>query len=118
MTMHTHWMDHTQQNIQLVIHGRWKPDDLVAEVEQVRQMMSSVGHRVTVILNLVQSGPFPIDSARSIRSLVEMDHPNRGKIVILGTDVYLEGITDIIQRIFAGNIPDYVQITASPQEAG
>lgn len=99
------WADDKQTLVYMAFEGVWQPDEFAEARETLHDLLSEVGHQVSVVLHLVQPQPIAMEMVPQIRELVGIDHPNRAQMIIVAPDMFLGGVSEVVRRAFGGNEP-------------
>ncbi len=104
MGISVYWDTETEQHIVLHIdfHGAWRWDDYDEAVDEADALMRSVGERVDVICNFLDSQRVPLDYVCShLRRMMQILGENAGAIVLVNSNevfnavvyVFCKGVT-------------------------
>jgi hypothetical protein len=117
MVYETRWANKHKSVISLEFDGIWMLENMMRAERDLQNMMSEVGHTVSIIFHMIELRPIPMEMLSHFRSLIEMDYPNRDRVIVVVPEQYLDGMSDLVGRIFGGQIPHYVQVTSRFDQA-
>lgn len=111
------WANEQQTAVYLTFGGTWQEDDLLLAERDLKNLLSEVGHPVSVVLHIAEPRPISMQLMDNVRDLLKLDHPNRDKMVLVAPSGYLNGVQEVIRRIFGGTFPDYMRFAPSIADA-
>ncbi len=100
------WADDNQTLVYMAFEGVWQPDEFATAHETLYDLLSEVGHEVSIVLHLAQPQPIAMEMVPQIKQLVSIDHPNRSRMVIVAPDYFLGGVNEVVRRAFGGEQPE------------
>jgi hypothetical protein len=107
------WADDNQTLVYMAFEGVWQPDEFTEAHTTLHDLLSEVGHEVSVVLHLAQPQPIAMEMVAQIKNLVSIDHPNRARMVIVAPDAFLNGVREVVRRAFGGDQPEAVYFAHS-----
>jgi hypothetical protein len=111
------WANDQQTAVYLEFTGAWQPEDFTRAQSDLTAMLSDVGHSVAVVVNIVDPRPISMNVVGEMQHLLNMQHPNRDKIVVVAPAGFRRGLEEIVRRSFGGNLPAHVRFATDLDEA-
>lgn len=79
------WLDEKKMAIIYSFGAEWNWSEFVEKDKIADEMMSSVNHKVDIIVDFTLTTHFPANALSKFRQLIRDSHPNRGRIILVGT---------------------------------
>jgi len=111
------WANNQQTAVYLAFEGAWGPDEFVDAEHALSDMLSEVGHSVSVVVHLAEPQPISMEMVPQIRNFISLEHPNRSQVVMVVTPDYLPGMSELVRRSFGGEVPAYLHFVSTLDEA-
>ncbi len=103
MVIKSSWYDDSHTIILHKISGTWTWNDLVASIHVSAEMMSTVTHKVCVMVDLSGTTSMPGMNMKSLQQIANAqtsNHPNMTVRYLIGLRPYLKTMLEIFGRIF------------------
>ena len=117
MMPQTKWSNDDQTTVYIEFSGQWQPHEFTDAQQQLQKLLDEVGHSVSVIVNILEPRPLPMDTLKELSNFLSMSHPNRREVIFIISQSFSKGFHEVLRRLFAGELPDYVHITYTIDEA-
>ncbi len=108
MVIETSWGNTTHTRIHVDVKDRWEAEDLHLSEVAVRKMLDDAAEPVNVVMSVPDGNPLPVNSFGEMRKFIEFQHPNRDQLVFVGPEEYIDALSEVMGRIFRGDMPTYV----------
>lgn len=100
MPITTRWYDEDQRIIHCKYVDDWAIEDYYRTMGDVVRLVASVPHRVVVITDYAESGPFPPRLLTAGRQAEKLANTKVIKSYIVGINRYIEVLTNMFIRMF------------------
>ncbi|MEM6284175.1 MAG: hypothetical protein AAF787_18430 [Chloroflexota bacterium] len=106
------WTNDDQTTVVVQFSGVWEVEDFEQAEHDLLTILSEVGHRVIVVVNITDPRPISMHVLENVRNLINVKHPNRDRVVMVAPDRFLQGMQQVIVRAFGGNAPRHLQFAS------
>ena len=109
MSITVSWLHDRQTCILMTYSRQWTWQDFQAAYKQVDDHFVSVPHRVDLIIDIHQAALPPPNGLSYFRQVSESQHPNLGRIIVIGAPIFIRGIVNILMTLYRGRYlpPDF-----------
>ncbi|MEL6150944.1 MAG: hypothetical protein AAFU54_20815 [Chloroflexota bacterium] len=111
------WANENHTAVFVEFNGVWEVDDFERAEHDLTTMLSEVGHRVSVVVNITEPRPISMHVLENVRNLITVSHPNRDRVVMVAPDGFLQGMQHVIVRAFGGNAPRHLHFASDLDSA-
>ncbi len=80
-------------------------------------MLNDVSHAVAVVVNVIEPRPISMEVIAEVQTFLNIQHTNRGKMVMVAPANFRRGLEEIIRRSFGGNLPAHLRFADDLTEA-
>jgi hypothetical protein len=105
MMYEANWADDRRTTVYMTFEGVWYTDEFAEAYDTLYDLLSEVGHEVSVVLHMTQPQPIAMNMVPQIRELIAIEHPNRSQMVVVAPGEILAGVREVVRRAFGGNLP-------------
>jgi len=100
MGIHVQWDNPEQTIIRFRYDGAWNLSDLFDALQEARELMDTVTHRVDGIVDLSESKLMPNGALSLGRNVTMRKHPRQGKTVIVGASGFVRTLYDVYRKVY------------------
>jgi hypothetical protein len=93
------WLNPERTGIVSVATPPWNWEDYYEANRRIQEMLNTVNHKVDLILDFSQSGQLPPNALSHLRALGRKIHPNRGLVILVGMNTFMQSIANIFMRL-------------------
>ena len=94
------WDNPEQTIIRYVYNGQWNLDNFYHALQESREMMDTVNHRVGLIIDVQNSKLVPNGVLSHGKNVSLRKHPNQGKSIIVGASGFVRTLFDVYKRVY------------------
>jgi hypothetical protein len=110
------WANDQKTAAYFVFEGAWGPDEFADARDKLNDMLSEVGHAVSVVMHLTEPQPISMEMLPQMRGLISLDHPNRQQVVLIVAEEYMTAMRELVRRVFGGQLPPHLHFVTSIDE--
>lgn len=99
MPITVEWDNPEKTIIRQTYTGSWTWDDLEKASDQVNALQDTVDHRVHLLADLRNGKTLPENPIKQAAN-VHRNHPNNGKVVIVGGNLVVRGLFRMIAKVY------------------
>lgn len=113
MMYEAQWANEQQTTVYLAFEGAWQSDEFADAAKNLNEMLSEVGHTVSVVIHLTEPQLISMEMVPQIRNFISIEHPNRDQMILVAPDGFLQGVSEVVRRAFGGVQPPYLHFATS-----
>ncbi|MEP6984181.1 MAG: hypothetical protein ABI970_01185 [Chloroflexota bacterium] len=94
------WDNPEQTILRYVYNGQWNLDNFYQALQESRDMMDKVDHRVGLIIDVQNSKLVPNGVLSHGKNVALRKHPNQGKSIIVGASGFVRTLFDVYKKVY------------------
>jgi hypothetical protein len=110
MSIVVSWETEKQTTIVITFDRPWTWEEFRKSYDDMDKLFKSVSHEVDLILDITEGGFPPAGAVQEFRRVSEIQHPNLGKIAVVGIPTFFRGMLNILKTVYKGRYeaPDFL----------
>ncbi|MBN1202362.1 MAG: hypothetical protein JXJ20_10945 [Anaerolineae bacterium] len=116
MPITVQWDDDDHKAVRWEFEGDWNWYEYQAAQAQSNALIDTVDHVVDVIAVMQNTRDLPREAFDNYRRLEKTSHPNRGRIVIVGSDTFIRSMLETFNQVYKRGSSGFI-LVRSIQEA-
>ena len=100
MSISVVWDNPEQTIIRYIYNGQWNLDNFYHVLQESREMMDTVDHRVGLIIDVQNSKLVPNGVLSHGKNVSLRKHPNQGKSIIVGASGFVRTLFDVYKKVY------------------
>jgi len=94
------WDNPEQTILRYIYNGQWNLDNFYHALQESREMMDTVNHRVGLIIDVQNSKLVPNGVLSHGKNVSLRKHPNQGKSIIVGASGFVRTLFDVYKKVY------------------
>jgi len=94
------WDNPEQTILRYIYNGQWNLDNFYQALQESRNMMDTVDHRVGLIIDVQNSKLVPNGVLSHGKNVGLHKHPNQGKSIIVGASGFVRTLFDVYKKVY------------------
>ena len=106
MSISVVWDNPEQTIIRYIYNGQWNLDNFYHALQESREMMDTVNHRVGLIIDVQNSKLVPNGVLSHGKNVSLRKHTNQGKSVIVGASGFVRTLFDVYKKVYRSSFDE------------
>ena len=94
------WDNPEQTILRYIYNGQWNLDNFYHALQESREMLDTVNHRVGLIIDVQNSKLVPNGVLSHGKNVSLRKHPNQGKSIIVGASGFVRTLFDVYKKVY------------------
>jgi hypothetical protein len=107
------WDNPEQTIIRYIYNGQWSLDNFYQALQESREMMDTVNHRVGLIIDVQNSKLVPNGVLSHGKNVSLRKHANQGKSIIVGASGFVRTLFDVYKKVYRTSFDETAYAFAS-----
>jgi hypothetical protein len=99
MMITAEWFSPQQTAVIVTARPPWAWEDFYALQQRHQKTLDTLDHMVDLIIDFTHSGKLPPNAFRHLRTLRLRAHPNRGLVIMVGFNPYLQTVLNVLAQL-------------------
>ena len=100
------WDNPEQTILRYIYNGQWNLDNFYIALQESRDMMDTVNHRVGLIIDVQNSKLVPNGVLSHGKNVALRKHPNQGLSVIVGASGFVRTLFDVYKKVYRSSFDE------------
>jgi len=106
MSINVVWDNPEQSIVRFIYNGQWNLDDFYHALQESRDMMDTVNHRVGIIIDVQNSKLVPNGVLSHGKNVSLRKHPNQAKSIIVGASGFVRTLFDVYKKVYRNSFDE------------
>jgi hypothetical protein len=120
------WLSPEQQAVVVTPVMPWTWDEFHETQQRVQTMLAALDHKADLLIDFSRSERLPPNAFSNLRTLRLRTHPNRGMVIMVGFNPYLQSIINVLVQLnpsttnrirLVGTMTQALQLAAESQRS-
>jgi anti-anti-sigma regulatory factor len=109
------WLSPEQQAVVVMPVTPWTWDEFYQAQRRIQDMLSTLDHKADIVIDFSRSDRLPANALSHLRTLRQRTHPNRGLVILVGLNPYLQSVLNILVQLNPATSKRIRLVGAMPQ---